>query len=86
MAQVADLRQMRANYEDSEGCLLPVGIGYKKVESDFYINGELKTLNIYSSNGTSKNILTAINDYVAEKEAEAKNSGKKLIIIIQLNR
>ena len=38
MAQVADLRQMRANYEDSEGCLLPVGIGYKKVESDFYIN------------------------------------------------
>lgn len=74
------------DYEDSEGCILPIGTGYTSVSTNFLIGGVLTSLNIYKSNGTTESKLLEINTYISQKEAEAKRLGKDLFVKIQINR
>jgi hypothetical protein len=75
-----------AEYEDSKGCLLPIGTGYKKDVVDFSIGGAVKSINIYKSNGTTLAKLNEINAYIKSKEVEAQNKKLELEVIIVLNR
>ncbi len=74
------------DYNNSTGCLLPIGSSYTSDNEDFYINGEVESLTIYKSNGTSEDTLDEINEYVEKKKKEANKNNKTLKIVININR
>src|SRR5690606_37983525 len=74
------------NYEDSSGCLLPVGEGYSIQREQVSIGDKLRTINVYQSNSTSRKTLLEINDYITRQETIARDAGKDLLIIIDVNR
>ncbi|ALO13880.1 hypothetical protein L21SP5_00200 [Salinivirga cyanobacteriivorans] len=80
------LIHLGTDYLDSEGCLLPVGTNYSSEEVDFDINGDLVTLTVYKSNGTSLETLTEINNYIEQKKQFAEQVGKTIKMYIDINR
>lgn len=75
-----------SSYIDITGCLIPIGAGYTQENEDFDINGELKTLTIFHSGGTSSNKLLEINKYINERSSIANEQNKKFKIVITINR
>ncbi|MEQ8416434.1 MAG: hypothetical protein RIB71_18270 [Imperialibacter sp.] len=74
------------DFSDITGCLLPVGDSYVVEANQYYIGGQMVTLDIYKSNGTSGTKLTAINTYIEEKKTQASDEKKVLKILIDINR
>jgi len=74
------------DYQHTTGCLITVGDSYSIEMKDFEIGGEIKSLAIYNSGGSSNTKLVEINKYVNAKKEIANTFNKKLKIIIEINR
>ncbi len=70
------------DYNDSEGCLLPVGERYTFKTVGTESKTDTKTYNIYSSNSTSTATLNTINEYVRDKEKQYGADNVSITIII----
>lgn len=76
------------DYNDTEGCLIPVGIGYSTRTEEIIDNDSEVSNNvtIYQSNGTTETALNAINAYIEQKKQEAISKNKTIKINININR
>ena len=74
------------NYLDVTGCLIPVGSNYTSSEQQFDIGGNIQTITIYASNGTSGTTLNNINTYLNRRRNYAVNNGLILKMEIKINR
>jgi hypothetical protein len=74
------------DYQDIVGCFIPVSASYSEEEVTVDLAGDLKTLTIYRSNGTSTTTLNAIKNYIVTKENESKEKKRPIKMLIQINR
>jgi hypothetical protein len=75
-----------SDYQNSTGCLIPVGPGYGEENVIVAINDDRRTLKKYTSNGTSDKTLEAIKSYIVSIQKEAEEKKKTVKMLININR